>query len=1412
MRLQKKQWLLMQIVALLVIAGGVFLVKPYLARAISVNPSSMSGSGLPGIPYMVTDCQDLQDISLNLTANYQLANNIDCSDTVNWDAGSGFTPIGQNGNAFNGRLDGRGYTINGLHIDRSSAVDNLGYTGLFAEIGEFGILLDFKVTGATIIGNGHSGNLGAATGGIVARASDGLVDRVHFSGAISIPECDGPMRTGGIVGEAITSGVWSTLSFISSEGTITVTGSNCGQYSTTAGGLIGYDGGYRVSQSFSKMDISLSGDTTVSCSMHCRRIGGLVGTFAALGNETVDSSYYAGSLTIAASVTPYQTYAVGGIFGYAEGGTNIANSFAVPQITVPAACADIDCGTDDRNSGAIGGDDNGDSATGNGNWTGVYFDQDAAGTTYCADGSNATNYRCTAVNTDGLDPDHFKGLTPNEPIASNFDVTTPYWELTNDYPVHVDHSVVYPGAPTNLATTINSTTSISLSWTVSSPAATGYEVLCRIGAGAWTVCNGYTTGSSVMLNGLEPSTQYEFKVVPTGASSYLGPMSASAFGTTATPGFNLVSSCQQLQDIQNDLLANYELAHDIDCSDTITWNGGMGFDPIGLFAPLGAGFEYFTGILKGNNYTIKNLYTDQTNTLDGNFGNGLFASASGALIQDLNIDHPVIIGGVIAATVVPFGSADMTNVHVTDATITGEFQGASGLIGYGGNDDGVTILIARNSFEGTINSSGTNPPGYMSGLIAHASGGQSGGYTITDNYVNATITSANGAALSGGLISAVDSSSAGVVSIARNYVAGSISIAGPFQSPTSPSVPDLGSWSSGAFIGAVFAGAGNSLTIANSFAHMAVAVDGPQDLVGSAIGAQLGGPTTDLSSFYVDTDQAGTSQCIGNLVASCNSISGQPNYFKNNSTNPPLNTWDFSNIWNVSSEFPLFSASVTGGITAIAPERLNPPTTGGGSGDSEAPTISSAADGGSTVNAGSGVGSKATSTPTDEIGVLGAIKHFVRSLPTAVIVAFPYALFGLLFIAALVLLVELLRELRRIRELQVLIHKQRLLAEERDAFWHLAANYLRAPVTLIVGGAEALREANMVDATAGIASLAASLQQKVAQIMAKIEGSTSLQAISQVQPRKVAQVARRAVFIIPVASVAALTLLANYAASSFRNMNPGFIGYATQVIGFVIATILFYWVLSLLTSGKGKRKAAEELLDRQTSELANARHELISETANSLNPDLTKLEGMLHALPAVMAASATGALSTLGEGTSRLRDIVNSFNMLIKVQEGTGAVTATPGAATVDLTSLMAKTRAKLTSQIAAKNVRVEAPAIPLAVHAEADLANQVLESIIANAVDYSPANGTVKVEARRLQDAIQVRISDQGQGIDKKQLDHLFQPFVRTDGKSAMDMSHGGFGINLYLDKLIMEQLGGTISAVSTPGEGTAFTMTWPT
>jgi signal transduction histidine kinase len=99
-----------------------------------------------------------------------------------------------------------------------------------------------------------------------------------------------------------------------------------------------------------------------------------------------------------------------------------------------------------------------------------------------------------------------------------------------------------------------------------------------------------------------------------------------------------------------------------------------------------------------------------------------------------------------------------------------------------------------------------------------------------------------------------------------------------------------------------------------------------------------------------------------------------------------------------------------------------------------------------------------------------------------------------------------------------------------------------------------------------------------------------------------------------------------------------------------------------------------------------------------------------------------------------------------------------------------------------------------------------LVRNLIENALRYNPVNGApVQVDVSRSGDQLQVKIRDHGDGIPAKHLEHLTEPFYRAD--TARRRSTGGFGLGLYLCRLIAEAHRGSLQFDSKPGHGTVVT-----
>ena len=118
-------------------------------------------------------------------------------------------------------------------------------------------------------------------------------------------------------------------------------------------------------------------------------------------------------------------------------------------------------------------------------------------------------------------------------------------------------------------------------------------------------------------------------------------------------------------------------------------------------------------------------------------------------------------------------------------------------------------------------------------------------------------------------------------------------------------------------------------------------------------------------------------------------------------------------------------------------------------------------------------------------------------------------------------------------------------------------------------------------------------------------------------------------------------------------------------------------------------------------------------------------------------------------------------------------------------------------------------PGLP-AVNGDPDRLSQVAWNLLANAVKFTPAGGTVDVGVQSAPGAVVLSVSDTGQGISADFLPHIFEPFRQGDASTTR--RHGGLGLGLALVHRLVDLHGGRVTAQSAgPGKGATFTVQLP-
>jgi signal transduction histidine kinase len=218
------------------------------------------------------------------------------------------------------------------------------------------------------------------------------------------------------------------------------------------------------------------------------------------------------------------------------------------------------------------------------------------------------------------------------------------------------------------------------------------------------------------------------------------------------------------------------------------------------------------------------------------------------------------------------------------------------------------------------------------------------------------------------------------------------------------------------------------------------------------------------------------------------------------------------------------------------------------------------------------------------------------------------------------------------------------------------------------------------------------------------------------------------------------------------------------------------------------------------------RRDLVGAVSHDLRTPLASLRAMVEAID-------DGVVDDVATTQRYVREMRRSVNQIVAlvddlfelVQLDAGALEAESERARLEdvVRSAVATVRSdaerKGLELVTSLNGAEDAPCSPRLV--------RVLQNLLVNAVRHTPADGSVRVEARRSADGLEVAVADTGDGIAVEDLERVFEPFFRADPSR-----HGaGAGLGLALAKRIVEALGGRISAESEPARGSRFAVVLP-
>ena len=238
------------------------------------------------------------------------------------------------------------------------------------------------------------------------------------------------------------------------------------------------------------------------------------------------------------------------------------------------------------------------------------------------------------------------------------------------------------------------------------------------------------------------------------------------------------------------------------------------------------------------------------------------------------------------------------------------------------------------------------------------------------------------------------------------------------------------------------------------------------------------------------------------------------------------------------------------------------------------------------------------------------------------------------------------------------------------------------------------------------------------------------------------------------------------------------------------------------------RHAAE--LVQQTAERANlAKSQFVTALSHELRTPLQAITGFTENLLQLDLSPdrRRWALDRIQIAAGHILSIVDDVLDLARVEAGAMPITveAVDARAVVDTSLDLIQPLAER------REVLVAGVGPPVVVRADRRRLQQVLLNLLANAVRFSPAGTTVRIEtsATAADGHAAIHVIDEGPGIPRELLARLFVPFDRLGADAGRE---GGAGLGLVLARRLTEAMGGSLDLTSVVGQGTHITVTVPT
>jgi signal transduction histidine kinase len=244
--------------------------------------------------------------------------------------------------------------------------------------------------------------------------------------------------------------------------------------------------------------------------------------------------------------------------------------------------------------------------------------------------------------------------------------------------------------------------------------------------------------------------------------------------------------------------------------------------------------------------------------------------------------------------------------------------------------------------------------------------------------------------------------------------------------------------------------------------------------------------------------------------------------------------------------------------------------------------------------------------------------------------------------------------------------------------------------------------------------------------------------------------------------------------------------------------------VSLLETERRARAEAEEANRSKT--------EFLSAMSHELRTPLNAIAGYVDLLDAGVRGPINEAqradLRRVQRAQEMLLSLINDVLNFARLEAGRLEIARTE----VRLGELLRELEDLIGTQLRAKGLSFTCSPCDerLRVLGDPERIHQILLNLLSNAMKFTDAGGSVAVAASAHGAHVEIAVRDTGRGIPREKLAGIFEPFVQID-RRQLEASQQGVGLGLAISRELARAMGGDLTAESTPGEGSCFTVVLP-